>query len=370
VKRGFRIAAWGVALVVLAALIPLTTWSDGMPPNTLHRPIDPKMIPLAVLGDSNSHSYQDGISFPARSSERGGQLRPNTFQWTEVLGRLRGKELDLGPWVRWGQSGLMSRGRELLHLEGPRAPKKEDYLYNFANSGATCNNLMQGRVRQAPRLVELMDQEPGRWKRGVVVIRIGLNNWSGLLDLQSRDPAAPEVRAVTAYCAGEIRSAIQLIHATHPQTRILVVGIGNESDDPEQFERYQSASATTNLRTALDSFNGALRQLTVGDPRLAYFDDLAWFQRLWGSRTADGKPVYKTVAIGPTLRVTNTAGDDPRNALLADHHAGLVWNTLWAQSLVARLNEAFGLALTPISDNEVRGFVEPLVAKAPRAPGS
>jgi hypothetical protein len=370
VKRSFRIAAWGVALAVLAAVVPLTTWSDGMPPNTLHRPIDPKAIPLAVLGDSNSHSYQDGLSFPAGSPDRGGPLRSNTFQWTEVLARLRGRELDLGPWVKWGRPGVVARGRELLGLEGARAPKKEDYLYNFANSGATCNNLMQSRVRQAPRLVELMDQEPERWKRGVVVIRIGLNNWASQLDVQSRDPAGPAVRAVIDYCTGEIRSAIQLIHATHPQTRILVVGIADETDDPEQFERYQSASATTNLRTALDSFNGALRQLTVGDPRLAYFDDLAWFRRLWGSRTADGKPIYKTVAISPTLRITNTAGDDPRNALLGDHHAGLVWNTLWAQSLVARLNEAFGLSLTTIRDDEVRGFVEPLVARAPRAPGS
>ncbi|VTU35416.1 hypothetical protein E5CHR_04058 [Variovorax sp. PBL-E5] len=341
-----------------------------MPANTLHRPIAPTAIPIAVMGDSNSHSYQDSISFPPGSADRGGALRPNTFQWTEVLARLRGKELDSGPWVRWGRPGVVARGRELLGLNGARAPKKEDYLYNFANSGATCNNLMESRMRQAPRLVELMDQEPERWKRGVVVIRMGLNNWSGLLDLQAHDPKAPGVRAVIDYCAGEIQRTIALIHATHPTTRVLVVGIANETDDPEQFDRYQSASATVNLRIALDDFNAALRQLTVGDPRLAYFDDLAWFERLWGSRTADGKPIYKTVAIGPTLRVTNTAGDDPHNALVGDHHAGLVWNALWAQSLVARLREAFGLPLTPISDDEIRRFVEPLVSNPPKAPGS
>ncbi|MEJ7687647.1 MAG: hypothetical protein WKG52_11990 [Variovorax sp.] len=130
-------------------------------------------IPLAVLGDSNSHSYQDQISFPADSKERGGARRPQTFQWTEVLARMRGHELDLGPWVTWGRPGLVARAREWVGLPGGRAPKKQDYRYNFANSGAACKNLMKGRFRQAPRLVALMDEEPERWKRGVVVMRIG-----------------------------------------------------------------------------------------------------------------------------------------------------------------------------------------------------
>ena len=178
----------------------------------------------------------------------------------------------------------MARAREWLGLRGGRAPKKEDYLYNFANSGAACRNLMGGRFRQAPRLVALMDEEPERWMHGVVVIRIGLNNWGGLLDLQARDPSAPELRAATAYCAGEIGAAVALIHASHPSTRILLVGIGNEADDPANFDRWQSAAETANIGTALDGFNAAIRRLADGDPRLAYFDDLAWFQARWGSR--------------------------------------------------------------------------------------
>jgi hypothetical protein len=370
VKRSARIAALTLALVVAAALLTLIFWSDGMPPDTPRRPLS-KAIPLAVLGDSNSHSYQDHAWFPAGTTERGGAWRSRTFQWTEVLGRLRGQELDLGPWVRWGRPGVVALAREWLGLRGDRAPRKEDYLYNFANSGAACKNLMGGRFRQAPRLVALMDGEPERWMRGVVVIRIGLNNWSGLLDLQARDPSAPELRAATAYCAREIGAAVALIHASHPSTRIMLVGIGNEADDPANFDRWQSAAETTNIRAALDGFNAAIRRLAGSDPRLAYFDDLAWFQAHWGSRSADGKPDYKTVAIGTTLQVTNTIGDDPRNALLADRHAGLAWNALWAQALVARLKDAFGLPLKPIADEELVRFLEPLVlADPPKAPGS
>jgi hypothetical protein len=371
VKRSARLVAGALALALAAGALTLGLWSDGMPHDTTPRPSS-NAIPFAVLGDSNSHSYQDNAWFPADTTERGGRLRSRTFQWIEVLARLRGQQLDPGPWVRWGRPGVVALAREWMGLPGGRAPQKEDYLYNFANSGAACKNLMNGRFRQVPRLVALMDQAPARWARGVVVIRIGLNNWSGLLDLQASDPNAPELREATAHCAGEIGAAVRRIHASHPGTRILLVGIGNEADDPANFERWQSAAETRNIRTALDGFNAAIRQLAEGDARLAYFDDLAWFQSHWGSRNAEGKPDYKTVEIGPELRVTNTIGDDPRNALLADLHPGLVWNALWAKALVARLHEAFGLPLTPIGDEELRRFLEPLVAPAERAkaPGS
>lgn len=370
-KRSARLAAGALALALAATALALGLWSDGMPHDTSPPPFaSSDAIPFAVLGDSNSHSYQDRAWFPADTTERGGPLRSRTFQWTEVLARLRGQQLDPGPWVFWGRPGVVARAREWMGLPGGRAPRKEDYLYNFANSGAACKNLMGGRFRQAPRLVALMDQEPERWARGVVVIRIGLNSWSGLLDLQARDPEAPELRQATAYCAGEIGAAVALIHARHPSARILLVGIANEADDPANLEHWQSAAETRNIRTALDGFNAAIRRLADGSARVAYFDDLAWFQAHWGSRNAEGKPDYKTVEIGPSLRVTNTIGDDPRNALLADRHAGLVWNALWAQALVARLREAFGLPLTPIGDEELLRFLEPLVTPGPRAPGS
>jgi hypothetical protein len=359
-QRRSCIAAVAVVLGAAAVVFTFTTWSDGMgAPGTANPPS--ASIPLAVLGDSNSQSYQDFDWFPASSNERGGAFRSRTFQWTEVLARIRGRQLDLGPWVRWGRPGVVARGREWIGLRGGRAPSKEDYLYNFANSGASCKNLMEGRFRQAPRLVELMNEDPARWARGVVVIRIGANSWGGQLDVQANDPSAPETRRTVAYCTGEIRKAIGLIHASHPTTRILLVGIGNEADDPGNSEDWRSASATTNIRTALLEFNSSIRELTLGDPRLAYFDDLAWFESRWGSRDSAGTPAYKTFAVGPKLRITNSAGDEPNNLFLGDHHLGVVANALWAQALVAFLKNTFGLPLTPVSDDELLRFLDPLV---------
>lgn len=368
-KRGIVVFALAVLAAGLSAAMVVALWSDGMASSVDKSPVPAGAIPLAVLGDSNSHSYQDRIAFPPGSAERGGALRSMTFQWTEVLGRLRGQEIDQGPWGVWGRPPAVAWARERLGLAVGRTPKKQDYLYNFAKSGATCFDLLSGRVRQAQNLVALMDREPERWQRGVVVIRIGLNNWIGLLDLQARDPDAPELREAIAYCSKEIGRTVDLIHASHPRTRILVVGLLNEADDPLLTDKWQSAQETANINTALAAFNDALRKIAAERTHVAFFDDLAWFRTHWGARDETGKPAYKTIAFGPTLRVNNTIGDDPGNALVADDHAGAVWNALWAQSLVTRLNEAFGLKLSPIDDAEILRLLAPLIASA-KAPGS
>lgn len=366
-------AAWRTGLVVAfcAALAwALLRWGSDLPDEARHRSVSATAIPLAILGDSNSHSYQDRISFPMRSGQRGGVNHARTFQWGEILARLRGDEFDLGPWVRWGRSGIAPRVFDLLGLPVGRAPRKEDYLYNFAQSNMGCEQLTQGKFRQVPRLLALMDQEPGRWRRGVVVIRIGLGDWSAHLAEQARDPQAPAVREVTERCTQRIREAVRMVHAQHPDTRIVVVGASNEAADPLQFDRWQSARESNNIVIALDRFNAALRAVVEAEPKTIFFDDDAWVRAHWGARDADGRPAYGTVTIGGTLQVSNTMGNAPTHAIMEDDHAGLAYNTLWAQSLVARLREGFGLPLTPISDAEVARFVLPLAEASLRAPGS
>ncbi|AOO82264.1 hypothetical protein [Bosea vaviloviae] len=121
------LAAFGMSVLFLWGRdVP----ADNSPPTT---------IALAVLGDSSSHSYQDNLSFPPGSADRGGAFRARTFQWTEVLARLRGNELNPGPWVRWGQPGRVAWLRGAIGLHAGRTPRKEDYLYNFASPTALQN---------------------------------------------------------------------------------------------------------------------------------------------------------------------------------------------------------------------------------------
>ncbi|MBO9514362.1 MAG: SGNH/GDSL hydrolase family protein [Variovorax sp.] len=359
-KRSRLLVACAASLVLALAVTALA-WSDGAPAGAT-RPMAPAgSIPIAVLGDSNSQAYQDRITFPLGIPDRGGALRERTFQWTEVLARLRGNEIDFGPWVIWGRPWWSDWLRARVGLTPSRSPRKEDYLYNFANSGAACKNLMGDRLGfrfpQVPRLLSLMSQDPERWRQGVVVISIGPNDWNTYVDLQASDPSAAPLRRAVDYCMDQIGQAVAAIHAAHPTTRVLLLGWFSEASDPSHFDQYRDAASTANIAKSTDEVTAGLRRIADADPRrVALFDAHAWFVAHWGSRSPQGDPDFRTVQLGP-LRITNTRGDEPGNALLADGHGGLAWNALWAQAVVARLREAFGLPLTPISDDEVVRFV-------------
>ena len=363
----------GLGLAVVAFALAVYSAGNGGPPaEALDRSRPANALALAVMGDSDSHSYQDRLAFPPGSDARGGDSRARTFNWVETLARLRASELDPGPWLAWGSGGRMSSVRRIFGLPVGRVPTKEDFLHNFSYSGARCDDLMAGPFRQAPWLAALMQKEPERWRNGIVVIRMGLNDMQSMLDLQASEPDAPRINEAISRCQSRIAEAIAQLRERQPGLKFLIVGMGNEIDDPGQFESYRSAEEVNNTDEAMERFNGALRDLAERTPGAAFFDQDAWFRQRWGSRSADGLPdTYKTVTIGDSFKVTNTAGDDPHNALLNDHHAGTVWNALWAQSIVLRLREAFALPLTPIGDDELWRYVGPLVRPHRlKAPGS
>ncbi|RZL63603.1 MAG: SGNH/GDSL hydrolase family protein [Variovorax sp.] len=330
---------------------------------TLGHVIPETAIPLAVLGDSNSHSYQDRISFPLGSGLRGGDFQSRTFQWTEVLARLRGDFFDPGPWVTWGHRPRVATWRERLGLGATRAPEKQDYLFNFANSGADCRGLMEGGTQQAPRLVALMNEQPARWQQGVVVIRIGMAvlSQTAFLDRLAQDPQAADAQQVIGQCVDRIGQAVTLIRHHHPSTHIVLVGIFNDAHDPLSADQWRDRQALDHIDRGLDVFDNALKRLASATARISFFDERAHFARYWGSRDADGRPAYRTVKVGSRLEVRNALGDSPDHAFIADDHWGLVGNVLWAQALTVHLREVAGVQVKPITDPEVKGFIEALL---------
>ena len=324
------------------------------------RPSGP--IRFAVLGDSDSQSYHDTLM---SDGPRGGRYHASTWQWTEALARLRGDQIDLGPWGEWGTGKYRAWFDEALGLPA-RTPAKDDYRYDFAVSGATCKQLTGRSQRQAIRLVQLMDRDPQAWRGGVVLIRIGVNDIGAhdVLDALSRDPAAAGPAALIDGCVAAIGDAVAMIRRRHPQTHVVLVGVLSNADWSVEFDHWQSARQIANIDAGLDRFDNGLRRLAAAHRDVYFLDDRAWFRHLWGSRDDRGRPSYKVVHLSPGWAITNTSGDDPHNAVLADGHAGTVWNALWAQHLVASLNAAFGLRLTPITDADVIDFVRPGFAQA------
>ncbi len=357
--RLIAFAACAFAAVAAAALVYMNHLESG----SIAMATNAHTIPLAVLGDSDSHSYQDTISFPVSTPARGGAFRPIALQWTEVLARLRGEHLDLGRWGAWGQPDLVPRAVALFGIK-VRKPRKRDYRFNFAVSGATCGDLLSG-WREVDSLLDVVHEDMDRWRQGIVVIRIGVNSFAtaSSLDKLARDPSAPDAIAMIDACVSAIRATVARIHALQPRLRIVLVGIFDESHWTKYLDRWQTASEIANIDAGLDRFDDALRSIASHDPRIAFFDDRAWFQKLWGGRDARGVPAYRALSIAG-MRVTNTSGDDPGNAVLSDGHAGLVWNTLWAKALVELLNARFDVTLQPLTDAEIAAFIQALMHDA------
>jgi len=322
-------------------------------------PKPPGRIRFAVLGDSSAQSYHDTLML-GDPGLRGGHWRATTWQWTEILARLRGDQIDFGQWGAWGEGKYRALLGEAFG-ELIRSPRKDDYRYNFAVNGSQCNELLGHSQRQAIRLVELMDARPQEWRGGIVLIRMGAND-IGLhdpMDELARDPASSHIKSVIDTCVATIGRTVSLIRKRHPDTYVVVVGVPNTADWPDELGSWQSARETANIKAGLDRFDNGLHKLAAADRDVYFLDDRAWFRGLWGSRDDHGFPHYKTVRLSPGWAITHTIGDDPHNAVVADGHAGVVLNVLWAQHLINVVNSAFGLTLRPITDDEVVRFLQP-----------
>lgn len=337
---------------------------DGVLPDAVVAPADDKAVLLAVLGDSDSQGFQDRVYFPLGSRLRGGVNQHVTLQWTEVLSRLRGDVVDLGPRGVWGGRRTVVKVMNLLGF-ARRLPRKQDHLYNFAFGGANCDELVAGISPQVSSLLRVMSCSPERWSHGVVIIRVGIVDLGGpgQLEAMARDPDASGLLDLVDGCVGHIGAAVDRLRSRHPTTRIGLVGILNNVDHPPQFARFRSRVSVENIERALDRYDDGLRAIAEQRDGVAFFDDRAWFRSQWGSRDPEGDLAYRSVRLG-AHEVEHRMGDDPRCSVLADGHAGLAWNILWAQSLVNWLVTEFAVPIEPIDDEAAGAFFDDLVERA------
>lgn len=317
---------------------------------------------LAVLGDSDSHSYGDRLWFPENSGVRGGVYRRVTLQWTEVLDRLRGAEIDQGI---WGRRGVSARAARLAAIPGIqlRTPEKEDFEYNFAWSGAVCSNLTERLHAQTYQLLRLMEEDPPGWKGGIVQLRIGINvlGKREFLDQSAKEGLSPAIQAVVSDCGKPIATTVHLLREKHPDLNIVLVGILDNSDWPPYFQYWQSSSAQKNITSVLDAFDAQMRKLAATDKHVAFFDDRKWFRFYWGGRDGKGMPDYKTYEIAQGISVSNLQGDSPEHGVLKDGHAGTLVNAVFVRDFIEFLNKELGAGIRPITSDELIRFSRSIV---------
>ena len=187
-------------------------------------PTSPKLR-LAVLGDSDSHSFHDAVSLHYGTPEaRGGAQQASTWQWTEILGRLRPRDIDQGPFGEVGSSGAGAWLRRNVMGSLVRQ-HKEDFRYNFAFSGATCGALNNPTFGQVPGLLAEMARDPQGWQDvpSVVLIRIGINSLGKREDLQAfaKTGADADNLARVQACADQVAQAVSALKARDPALDII-----------------------------------------------------------------------------------------------------------------------------------------------------
>lgn len=341
-------------LIFLVALKPFIIEPGKMNPLPATRKPPLPTIRLAVLGNSDSHSYADKIWFPDEGMLRGGKYRQQTLQWTEVLAELRDTEIDQGQWGAWGALYRIATIAVKLGIN-LRVPRKQDFEYNFAWSGATCRDLTDGVSAQSRQLLKLIAQSTKEWENGIILIRIGINTLGKkkFLDQAAEEGLTASVIAEVSACEMAVESSIKEIHQQHPQLKIVLVGLLNNSDWPPYFQYWHSSIAQSNINYVLDLYDGKLQSLAARNSQIAFFDDRANFRRYFGERGADGKPNYRSVNLAEGIVLFNTQGNSPEHAILEDGHIGTLLNALWARDLINFINLNWTSGLTPISDQEI-----------------
>lgn len=345
-----------VLLIATCALLALWATSQGTPLTSPKAEAPPQSIPLAILGDSDSHSYQDTASFPEGGPDRGGRYRAQTWQWGELLSRLRGDHLDLGPWGTWGTRGVIAKAQDKLGWSG-RFPRKMDYRHNLAVSGAVCQDL--SRARMVKQLIDLMNENPQRWQKGIVVIRIGVNDVGArqALSAWAQNGQDPKLMGQVQACVDQYKQAVASIWQVHPHVRFVLVGLFDNSNWAPLVDKWQDPVALQNIAMGLNAFNSPLKQFAQQDKRLSFFDDQAWFRQHWGARAPDGSPRYGVARIDGRWSTPNTSGDSPDHANVLDGHAGTIWNLLWTQALVRHINMAFSTGVPDIRDQDLAHYL-------------
>lgn len=328
-------------------------------------------VVLAVLGDSDSQAYQDGITFPQGGPERGGAHRATSLQWTEVLARLRSNQMDLGAWGEWGVRGRWATLLGSIRMDR-RSPRKEDHEFNFAWSGARCADLLDGPGRQAPRLAARMAVEPDAWRSAVVVIRIGINDLGTreALDAFAREGDSDANRRRVDACLVAIDLALRQLADVQPELNVLLVGVLDNVDWPRWSVEYADPVERRRIAAMLDRFDAGLRVIAAAAPNRAFFDDRAFYRGVVGARAPDGGPDYRGIAVrdasGAVAWTARFAeGDGLEHLYLADGHAGTVLNAHWAQAYAATMRQAFDLPITPITDAERDAFLIEMSKVAP-----
>lgn len=280
-------------------------------------------IKVGVMGTSKSDAFRG-------TDNRGGTFSSVTFNWLELLVRLRG--FDAGTWGSYAE------------------PRRTDYARNWSRSASHSGSLISGG--QHTGLAAQLDST-------TYVILAGGGN-----DIRPDDPGYERVSYGTIYndatnpptyyadpIVDDVLTAVDTCLAANP-AGIMVWDYADLNSDPNIGASWPNATNRARVSAVWAEINN---QLAVACASRGVFlaeygkwsDDLiSKYIQDSGSTTLDELFVWnKTITYG--------LNNDPQYFLIADTHFGTVANWLLASWVIESLNEHYGLGLRPGRPYEV-----------------
>lgn len=305
-----------------------------------NRQID-SLVPIAVLGDSDSHSYRDSYD----NKERGGKHHANSYNWIELWSRLAKDEINPGQWGTWGSHYRIARIKNMLILKS-RSPKKLDYEYNYAVSGLSCRSLLTEWPYQGKWLLNEIRSNTEYWNNGIVIIKIGYNDIGKASDLKQwkKSGLSAESTALVSNCIDSIITMSNSILAVSPNVKISITGVARTYNFMDEWDESLDEKSVQNIEEVLSEFDSRLIKYTTDQSRVAYIDDHIWFNKIFGSQ--ESNDLKSRIEFFEGIELINASGDEPINMLLADHHTGTLYNGLWINHLINEINRQFNMTLS------------------------
>lgn len=278
---------------------------------------------LAIIGDSTLDEYR-------ANDNRGGSYGPTTLNPVELL--VTKRRLNVGAW-------------------GSRAePRRSGYEFNWARSGDTS---AQALSNQAPGVI-------GQIQAGTVthvIVMIGLNDFSpwGLAPSPSIYSGSLSGATLTSRLntiADRISQTARNVNAAAPG-RVLLVGVQDyialQVLPDYEMSLYPDAAKRQRIVDAISYVNAKIQAQTVADG--IHFLDYNAAMGVELSARRSGPDIV----IGGQVIDVNVRGDEPHHVLLNDTymHPGTVYNGLVANTLIARMNQVWGLGLAAMTDAEI-----------------
>ena len=317
----------------------------GMPDKYEH--LD-KRLTVAVLGDSDSHSYRDTYD----NKLRGGIYNKNTYNWFELWNLLSKKEINSGEWGAWGNHYRITKIKHRLGIKS-RSPRKLDYKYNYSLSGLKCDSLFDTWPYQGQWLLEEIRSNPVRWSKGLVIIRIGINDIGNKNEVTKWAKTGLDEIAQNKVteCVNAITTSAQKLKNESRTIKIALIGVTRSYNFSGYCCQNLTREEINNIENVLQEFDKKLIKFSGLSENISYIDDHYWFNNLFGSQ--ENQNLLEKINYDGTIDLYNKSGDFPNNILLSDDHTGTLYNGLWVNHLISVLNKDFQLNLSSLALEDV-----------------